>query len=75
MLSAITNDIERPQWLHVGNTVANIEQAFGYLPGKLEGSGLPFTDVYCYEGANSSLVFYTDQEGMITEIHLIENLF
>ena len=34
-----------------------------------------FTDVYRYEDSASSLAFYTDQEGTITEIHLIENLF
>ena len=64
-----------PQGLHVGNTIVDIEQAFGYLPEKLEGNGLPFTDLYRYEDTDASLVFYTDQEGTIIEIHLIENLF
>ena len=36
---------------------------------------MPFTDVYRYEGADASLVFYTNQAGTITEIHLMENLF
>lgn len=33
------------------------------------------TEAYRYEGTDTSLVFYTDQEGTITEIHLMENLF
>ena len=75
IVTAVTADIETPQGLHVGNTVADIERTFGHLPEKSEGNGLPFTDVYRYEGADASLVFYTDQEGTITEIHLVENLF
>ena len=73
--TAVTADIETPQGLHVGNTVADIEQAFGCLPEKLAGNGLPFTDIYRYEGTDASLVFYTNPEGTITEIHLMENLF
>ena len=33
------------------------------------------TEAYRYEGTDTSLVFYTDQESTITEIHLMENLF
>ena len=73
--TAVTDGIETPQGLHVGNTVADIERVFGCLPEKLEGNGLPFTDIYRYEGTDASLVFYTNTEGTITEIHLMENLF
>ena len=69
------NGIETPQGLHVGSTTADIERTFGWLPEGLEGNGTPMNYAYSYEGIDSTLIFYTYEDGTIYEIRLMEDLF
>ena len=69
------NGIETPQGLHVGSTTADIKRTFGYLPEGLEGNSGEPDYAYSYEGAGSTLIFYTHGDGTIYEIRLMEDLF
>lgn len=51
--------------MHIGNTVADIERAFSYLPEGLEGNSGEPDYAYSYEESDSSLIFYTHEDGTI----------